>query len=592
MSGAKTLLNTLKTVLKSRGHPFPIPVMGYVGGAILPVSDAMHGDKDIKFYPSKTEAGGSHAAEGFAKATGHLGIMMSTSGPGVLNTVTSMQNARSDGTPLLVLAGQVSTKVLGTDAFQEAPVLEITKPITKLSIMIKNSNTIETSLEDVIDTAFNRRHGPVLLDLPKNIMSLPAEPRDCCGSGCGSCLNDKGPNKLKEIDQTINAAQIIDLIGKSTRPVILAGQGVIQAKAVHLLRIFSRVYNIPVTTTLMGLGVMNERNPLSLKMVGMHGSYSANMAVQRSDLLLNFGSRFDDRIIGDPTQFAKNATIVHVDIEKHNINKVIKTPHYINGDCKDVLHKLIEQRQTAEAIQPEKQNWLNLLQDWKSKQPFLLPENKKALQGRKVIAVLNTLIYNPLNKRSRFTIIADVGAHQMWAAQFIDYDYNKVRFITSGGLGTMGFALPASIGVKIGLPKHKVICIVGDGGFTMSYVELLTAIENKINIKVFVINNSYQLMVKMWQDKFYDNRHIGVKMNNPPFEKVCEAMGCKALRIDSKANIEHKIQSVLDYEYGPIVVNFITDDSEPVLPMVSPGKAIDDMILEDVNDKLSGDAPC
>ena len=591
MSGAKTLLNTLKTVLKARGHPFPIPIMGYVGGAILPVSDALHGDKDIKFYPTKTEAGGSHAAEGFAKATGHLGIMMSTSGPGVLNTVTSMQNARSDGTPLLVLAGQVSTKVLGTDAFQEAPVLEITRPITKLSLMIKDGSDIETSLEKVIDTAFTNRHGPVLLDLPKNIMSLPSEPNECCGNGC---IKDSIPNpfSLKAPEQTINASQIIELMAQSKRPVILAGQGVIQAKAVHYLRVFSRIYNIPVTTTLMGLGTMNERHPLSLKMVGMHGSYTANMAIQNSDLLLNFGSRFDDRIIGDPTKFANKAKIVHVDIEKHNINKVIKTPHYINGDCKDVLLELIEQRDTIDPASPDKMDWLTLLNTWKVAQPFRLPENKPVLQGRKVIAVLNKLIYSPLNKRSRFTVLADVGAHQMWAAQFIDYDYNKVRFITSGGLGTMGFALPASIGVKIGLPKHKVICIVGDGGFTMSYVELLTAIENKINIKVFVINNSYQLMVKMWQDKFYDNRHIGVKMNNPPFEKVCEAMGCKAIRIDNTSNIENTIQSVLDYEQGPIVVNFITDDSEPVLPMVSPGKAIDDMILEDVNDKLSGDAPC
>lgn len=582
MSGAKTLVNSLKTILRARGHPFPIPVMGYVGGAILPVSDAFHGDKDIKFYPTKTEAGGSHAAEGFAKATGHLGIMMSTSGPGVLNTVTSMQNARSDGTPLLVLAGQVSTKVLGTDAFQEAPVLEITKPITKLSLMIKQSSNIESSLENVINVAFTNRHGPVLLDLPKNIMSLPSEP-------CDNCVNETGS---KQVEQTIDAAQIIELIGQSTRPVILAGQGVIQAKAVHLLRIFSRIYSIPVTTTLMGLGTMNERAPLSLKMVGMHGSFTANMAVQNSDLLINFGSRFDDRIIGDPTKFANKAKIVHVDIEKHNINKVIKTPHYINGNCKDVLLELIERRDSIDHASTEKMDWQTLLQTWKKAQPFKFPENKPVLQGRKVIATLNNVIYSPLNKRSRFTIIADVGAHQMWAAQFIDYDYNKVRFITSGGLGTMGFALPASIGVKIGLPKHKVICIVGDGGFTMSYVELLTAIENKINIKVFVINNSYQLMVKMWQDKFYDNRHIGVKMNNPPFEKVCEAMGCKSLRIDSKVNIVHKIQSVLDYEGGPIVVNFITDDSEPVLPMVSPGKAIDDMILEDVNDKFSGEAPC
>jgi acetolactate synthase-1/2/3 large subunit len=447
--------------------------------------------------------------------------------------------------------------------------------------MIKNSSIITSSLESVINTAFTRRHGPVLLDLPKNIMSQPAD-----------CVQEQYIEKTDTTNSTISPRLIADMIGQSKRPVILAGQGVIQAKAVHLLRILSRIYNIPVTTTLMGLGVMNERSPNSLKMMGMHGSYTANMAVQRCDLLLNFGSRFDDRIIGDPTTFAKSATIVHVDIEKHNINKVIKTPHFINGDCKNVLLELIARYQITESNQGEKQDWLNTLAGWKKTQPFKLPENKPALQGRKVIATLNELIYSPINKGLQFSVIADVGAHQMWAAQFIDYDYNKVRFITSGGLGSMGFALPASIGVKIGLPKHKVICIVGDGGFTMSHVELLTAIENKINIKVFVINNSYQLMVKMWQDKFYENRHIGVKMNNPPFEKVCAAMGCKAIRIDTKSNIEREIQSVLDYEQGPIVVNFITDDSEPVLPMVSPGKAIDDMILEDVTDKLSGDAPC
>jgi len=577
--GAKLLIGELKNLLKARKHPFPVPIMGYVGGAILPVSDALHGDKDIRFIPTKTEAGGSFAAEGFAKATNHLGIMLSTSGPGVLNTVTSLQNARSDGTPLLVLSGQVSTKVLGTDAFQEAPVVAITSPITKVSKMISKYSEIESSLKTAIDLAFAGRHGPVLLDLPKDIMS---------SQGTSTKADMCFPTETKQVEQSITPEQIISLIQLSRRPVILAGQGILQASASEYLRMVSRIYNIPVTTTLMGLGTFDERSPLSLKMMGMHGSYYANMAVQNCDLLLNFGSRFDDRIIGDPTKFAPKATIVHVDIEKRNINKVIKTPYYINGNCKPILRELIQKRTPTNANQV----WLNQIMAWKQKAPFHLPIDKPALQGRKVISVLNSLIYSERYKDSQFTVLADVGAHQMWAAQFIDYNKNKVSFITSGGLGSMGFALPASIGAKIGLPSNKVVCIVGDGGFTMSYVELLTAIENRINIKVFIINNSYQLMVKIWQDKFYENRHVGVKMNNPPFELVCKAMGCEALRADASSNIEQIIQSALDYESGPIVVNFITDSSESVLPMVSPGKAIDDMILDDEKTQLTGDAPC
>lgn len=586
ISGAKALLTKLKNVLKLRNHPFPIPIMGYVGGAILPVSDALHGDTDFKFIPTKTEAGGSFAAEGFAKATGNLGLMLSTSGPGVLNTVTSLQNARSDGTPLLVLAGQVSTKVLGTDAFQEAPVVDITKPITKSSVIIMESKDIESSIEYAIRTAFSKRHGPVLLDLPKNIMSLPAFPN-------APSLEPEKSSQKQEDPATISIDEILNMIEKAERPVILAGQGVIQSKATHQLRILSKIYNIPVTSTLMGLGSMDERNRrLSLKMLGMHGSYYANMAVQNCDLLLNFGSRFDDRIIGDPTKFAPKAKIVHVDIERQNINKVIKTPYYINADCKPIINRLIRKRQTISTNCPNKASWINEINVWKTTEPFRIPLNKPKLQGRTVTQILNTIMYSEKYKNDKFTILADVGAHQMWAAQFIDYNINKVRFITSGGLGSMGFALPASMGAKIGRPDDKIICICGDGGFTMSYVELLTAVEHKINIKVFIINNSYQLMVKIWQDKFYENRHVGVKMANPPFEAVCEKMGCKSLRIDNLQNIGTKIQSVLDYEGGPIVANFITDDSEPVLPMVSPGKAIDEMILDDVNDRLSGEAPC
>jgi acetolactate synthase-1/2/3 large subunit len=343
----------------------------------------------------------------------------------------------------------------------------------------------------------------------------------------------------------------------------------------------------------MGLGIVNEKELASLKMIGMHGSYCANMAIQNCDLLLNFGSRFDDRIIGDPTKFALNAKIVHVDILSTNINKVIKTKYYINDDCLKVLYELSKPLNYSKIdYNPFMYyDWHKQIQEWK-KIKFKYPK-KDVLQGRHVLAILNNLIHD--DNTYSYTIIADVGAHQMWAAQFIDYNYPRVQFITSGGLGSMGYALPASIGAKIGInfKYNRVICVCGDGGFTMSFNELLTAIENKINIKVLIINNSYQLMVKMWQEKFYNNQLMGVKMNNPPFEDVCKSMGCESIKIDINSNLEEQLQYVLNYNDGPIVANIITDENESVLPMVSPGKALDDMIIdEDVKQTYTGDAPC
>jgi len=393
------------------------------------------------------------------------------------------------------------------------------------------------------------------------------------------------------------------MILSSKKPVILAGQGVTQAgpDAMQNLRTLSRLYNIPVTTTLMGLGIYDEKHELSLKMVGMHGSYYANMAIQNCDLLLNFGSRFDDRITGLVSKFAPLAKIVHVDIATKNINKVIKTPFYINDSCHHILKALVRHRfETLKSYivvdSNRNSDWISTINIWK-KTNFNWPIDKKVLQGREVIATLNTLMYSSNFKETKFTVVADVGAHQMWAAQFIDYNYKRIRFLTSGGLGSMGYAVPASIGAKIGLglDQHNetVICICGDGGFTMSMIELLTAVENKVNVKILIINNSYQLMVKMWQDKFYDKRYVGVKMNNPSFELVCQTLGCKAMKIQFGDDIQSKLGEFLNYADGPIVANVITDSSEAVLPMVSPGKALDDMIVfENADEKLSGDAPC
>jgi acetolactate synthase-1/2/3 large subunit len=574
ITGARTLFNRL--IYHNIKYVF-----GYPGGAILPVLNEFYNQDKIKYILSRTETGGSFMAEGYSKITNKPGVVMVTSGPGAINVMTSLQNALSDGTPLIALTGQVSTSVIGTDAFQEADVIGISKPCTKWNKQITDGKTINNIIDEGFKNILDKRPGPVLIDLPKNIMSIKYTQEES---------NESTYMDKKELDVTINAEEIINLIKKSKKPVILAGQGVIQSDSINLLRKIADFYNIPVTTTLMGLGVMNENSNLSLKMIGMHGSFFANMAIQNCDLLINFGSRFDDRIIGDPTKFAPKAQIIHIDILKKNINKVIKSHHYINDDCKIVLDNMKEYIYDDEYNPYRFNEWHNQINIWK-KIKFSYPEKKKNLQGRHVINTLNKIIKNNI-LNTNYTIVADVGAHQMWAAQFIDYNYPKVKWITSGGLGAMGYALPSSIGVKIGLETDTVICICGDGGFTMSFVELLTAVENKINIKVLVINNSYQMMVKMWQEKFYDNQLIGVKMNNPSFETVAESLGAKGMRIEMGDNLEEKLNYFLNYKNGPIVANVITDESEPVLPMVSPGKALDDMIIEESDVKMEGDAPC
>jgi acetolactate synthase-1/2/3 large subunit len=578
INGARTLFNRLV-------HHKIKYVFGYPGGAILPVLNEFYNQNKIKYVLSRTEAGGSFMAEGYSKITGKPSVVMVTSGPGAINVMTSLQNALSDGTPILALTGQVSTAVIGTDAFQEADVIAISKPCTKWNNQITDGKTINNTIDEAFKNILDKRYGPALIDLPKNIMSLKFEQNES-----SDCKSSESSNIDVDVDGTITAKEIIKLINQSNSPVILAGQGVITGNAMIELDRIANFYNIPVTTTLMGLGCFNEYNHLSLKMIGMHGSYYANMAIQNCDLLLNFGSRFDDRIIGDPTKFAPKAKIIHIDILKKNINKVIKSHYYINDNCKNVLNDMVEEK-LHDTFNPYKFNsWHNQINQWKKVQ-FSYPDKKKNLQGRHVIATLNKIIQYNLVTTS-YTIVADVGAHQMWAAQFIDYNYPQVKWITSGGLGSMGYAVPASIGVKIGSSKDKVICICGDGGFTMSFVEILTAVENKVNVKILVINNSYQMMVKMWQEKFYDNQLIGVKMNNPPFEKVAESLGAKGMRIEQGDNLEEKLNYFLNYEDGPIIANVITDESEPVLPMVSPGKALDDMIIAESNEKMEGDAPC
>jgi acetolactate synthase-1/2/3 large subunit len=573
MIGAKVLFQTL---VKHRVKY----VFGYPGGAILPVLNEFYNQGTIKYILSRTELGGSFMAEGYSKVTRTPGVIMVTSGPGAINIMTSLQNALSDGTALLALTGQVSTTVIGTDAFQEADVLGISKSCTKWNHLLTDPTKIQASVDKAFHLMMDKRHGPVLLDLPKNIMSGPAGPQTAFApsarvSGC-------------EGDSTVSYNVIYQHILQARRPVVLAGQGVFQSDCVDLLRVVVDSYNLPVTTTLLGLGIMHERHKRSLKMLGMHGAYAANMAIQGCDLLLNFGSRFDDRIIGAPSLFAPRATIVHVDVLPKNINKTIPTSLYRVEDCRTVLEALNECERPGK-LPYQTADWWDRIRAWR-KTGFSFPAGG-ALQGREVLACLNSLIHE--SRDHSYTIVADVGAHQMWAAQFVDYNWPRVKFVTSGGLGSMGFALPASIGAKLGLPGDRVICVCGDGGFQMTFQELSTAIEFGVGIKVLILNNSSQLMVKIWQEKFYNNQQIGTKMTNPPFELVCRALGCEAWRIDSRDGLADRLRAFLAYEGNvPIVLNVLTDSSESVLPMVSPGKALDDMILEESSEAMKGDAPC
>ena len=436
MSGASVLFQRLI-------HHNVKHVFGYPGGAILPVLNQFYNQKKINYILSRTETGGSFMAEGYAKATKQPGVIMVTSGPGAINIMTSLQNALSDGTPLLALTGQVSTAVIGTDAFQEADVIGMSRSCTKWNYLITYGDCIESILDNAFSHMMDTRHGPVLVDLPKNIMSVDSPPQ----------IDKKIKKTLKTLPPTISYKEIHSLLLNARRPMVLVGQGILQSDSVELLREFLHLHKLPVTTTLLALGCVDERDSRSLKMLGMHGSYAANMAIQNCDLLLNFGSRFDDRIIGSPTMFAPSATIVHIDILAKNINKTIPTKLYRNECCKTALENLLEHEHTVDPYQMYA--WWKQIQAWQTVK-FQYPLKTPILQGRHVLATLNTMIQADSHS---YTIVSDVGAHQMWAAQFIDYNAPKIKFLTSGGLGAMGFALPASIGVKIGLPAERVICV-------------------------------------------------------------------------------------------------------------------------------------
>ena len=563
MDGAQALIKTLADL----GIEY---VFGYSGGAAIPIFDALQTVKtDMKFVLVRHEQGAVHMADGYARATGKPAVVLVTSGPGAGNTITGLMTAQMDSVPMIVLCGQTVSWMLGKDAFQEADIFNITAPVVKHNYLIKSSNSLPRIAKEAYHIATTGRPGPVLIDIPKDFSQGAFtgtfdEPMDLPGYH---------PEENFKIDQA-GIKEAARLLAGAKRPVILAGQGAMIARADKELLMLAETLNCPVTTTLLGKGVFPETHPLSLGMLGMHGTAYANKAIVEADLIFNVGSRFDDRIIGKPNMFGRNAKLIHIDIDAAEFHKMIKVDVAIKGDAKAALSDLLP---LVEKLPTE--DWLATLDGYKKKFP-LSYKKQGGLRMQQVIDELYTLT------KGKAIISTDVGQHQMWAAQFYKND-QSYHWLSSGGAGTMGFGFPAAIGAQLACPDKLVVSISGDGGFQMTLFELATAAIHKLPIKILILNNSYLGMVRQWQELFFENRESGVDLiGNPDFVKLGEAYGIKGWHIRRPADVERVLQQALDYNDGPCIIEAECIKTENVFPMIPAGAALEDMITEAPKQKM------
>jgi len=565
-------------------------IFGYPGGAILPVFDAIYESDQFQFILSRHEQGAGHMAEGYARATGKPGIVLVTSGPGATNTVTPLMEALMDGTPLIVFTGQVPTSAIGTDAFQEADVVGITRACTKWNVLVKDVSELPRRINEAFAIATSGRPGPVLVDLPKDVTAVVLKGLADSTPHVANRMKQKfdifGQDRVKT--PTVGDFQeIAKRINYSKKPIIYAGQGIVQSPGgAAALKKLAEIANIPVTTTLQGMGGFDERNPLSLKMLGMHGSATANYAIQDADLILALGARFDDRVTGRLDAFAPNAKkaaadghggIIHFEISPKNMHKVVQPTIAVVGDVTSNLTQVIPLLEYK-----ERKPWFDRIAEWKAKHPFTFVPSTgdEVLKPQQVIFELNRqlLEIKKADKNQTFHITQGVGAHQMWAAQFITWTQPR-ELITSGGAGTMGYGLPSAIGAKLAQPSAIVIDIDGDASYCMTGMELLTAVQYKINVKVLLLNNNFQGMVKQWQDLFYNERYSGTEMHNPKFDMMAEAMGAKGMYCNKVGDLPRVIKEFIEYDQGPVVLEAFVCKKEHVFPMVPAGGSLSDMIL-------------
>ena len=559
-TGAQILLESLKR----EGVDV---LFGYPGGAVIDIYDELPRHQEIRHVLVRHEQGAVHAADGYARASGKVGACLVTSGPGATNTVTGIATAYSDSIPLVVITGQVPTKLIGNDAFQEVDIVGITRPCTKHNFLVKDINKLALTIRQAFYLARTGRPGPVLVDLPKDIMQARAEfiwPEEVY-------MRSYNPTYKPNLNQLRRS---VEELARAERPVILAGGGVIMSNAAEALTSLARKLQIPVTCSLMGLGAFPATDPLWLGMVGMHGTYAANLAINNADVLVCVGARFDDRVTGKLTGFAPKARIVHIDIDPTSIRKNVEVQVPVVGDCRLALEgmsEICDAKLEGKDWASEHAAWLEAVGEWKKSKPLCYQKNHN-IKPQEVIETLYELANGDA------IIATEVGPHQMWVAQF--YSFTKPRtLLTSGGLGTMGYGFPASIGAQFAFPDKKVITVAGDGSLQMNIQELGTVVANKLPIKVVILNNRHLGMVRQWQELFYNQNYSSTNMEaQPDFVKLAEAYGAEGYRIEKGEDLRATLEKALASP-NPAFIDVMVEREENVYPIVPAGAALDEMLL-------------
>ncbi len=540
-------------------------IFGYPGGAVIPIYDEIYKYDKINHYFARHEQGAAHEADGYARVSGKIGVCLATSGPGATNLVTGIMTAHMDSIPMLAITGQVSSSLLGKDAFQESDIVGITVPITKMNYLIQDIKDLPRIIKEAYYIAVTGRPGPVLIDIPRDIQLQKITYQEF------EKLYEKKFN-LEGYDPTYKGHQgqikrALKLIKEAKKPLIIAGAGILKAKASEDLREFAEKTDTPVTMTLLGLGTFSGNHELSLGMLGMHGTVYANYATDEADLIIAAGIRFDDRITGNPEKFCPKAKIIHIDIDPAEIEKNKRADVPIVGDLKNVLTEL-----NKELEQLKHKEWVDKIKEWKKEYPLVYREvSQDKLIPQEVLEELNNIL------KGDAIIVTDVGQHQMWAAQFITYT-NPDTIVTSGGAGTMGFGLPAAIGAQVAMPHKKVVLVVGDGGFQMTFQELMMIKQYKLPVKVLIINNSFLGMVRQWQEIFNDRRYSFVNLDyNPDFIKIGEAYGIKSVQLKTKEDLKNKLKDLINSDEG-VLIDCIVEKEENVYPMIPAGTSVAQMV--------------
>jgi acetolactate synthase-1/2/3 large subunit len=533
-------------------------IFGYPGGVVLPLYDEMLNWPQVKHVLVRHEQCAAHMADGYARATGRVGVCLATSGPGATNLVTGIANAIMDSVPMVAITGNVNSWAIGKDAFQETDIQGITIPITKHNYLVTDVNDLPYVLEEAFYLAGTGRKGPVLVDIPKDVFQALTD----------APFPDKIERRGYKLPPPVDPAQIAEaarLIAEAKRPVMIAGAGVLWSESFDELRELAEKTNIPVINSLLGLGTFPRDHELSLGMMGMHGEATGTLAVQQADLVMGVGIRFDDRLTGDTKTFAPNAKILHFDLDPSEVGKTVRPVAFVIGDLKDALTEL------NKAVQPREQpDWNAQIKQWQRDYPLVVPEGK--FLSRTVLRALNE------HTNGDAIVATDVGQHQMWTSQF--YKFKKpYSWLSSGGLGTMGYGFPAAMGAKFAHPDKEVWAVVGDGGFQMTLQELQTAVEYGCNVKICLLNNGFLGMVRQWQELFYDNRYSSVAMGSPDFGKLADAYGLQFFRCSREEDLMETLKGATEHQ-GPVLCEFVVEMEENVFPMVPAGTNNSGIIMD------------